>query len=46
MGRMGLGWVAQEAGDTCIHIADSNHCTAETNNFIKQLYLKKNNNKK
>ena len=28
----------KEAGDVCTHIADSFHCTAETNNTVKQLY--------
>jgi len=28
----------QEAGDVCIHIADTLCCTAETNNIVKQLY--------
>ena len=25
---------AQEGGDTCIHITDSLHCTAETNTIL------------
>ena len=29
----------QEGGDTCTHIADSLHCTVETNNIVKQLLL-------
>ena len=39
-----LSWVGwggrevQEGGDVCIHIADSLHCTAETNNIVKQFY--------
>ena len=35
MGGMagGLGEV-QEGGDICIHIADSLHCTAETNTTL------------
>ena len=28
----------QEGGDVYTHIADSLHCTAETNNIVKQLY--------
>ena len=28
-------------GDICIHTADLRHCTAETNNTIKQLYSHK-----
>ena len=31
----------QEGEDICIHIADSLHCTAETNNTVKQLYSNK-----
>ena len=29
-------WV--EGGDTCIHIADSFHCTAETNTISQSIY--------
>ena len=29
---------AHEGGDTCIHMAESLHCTAETNSIVKQLY--------
>ena len=32
---------AQGVGDICTHIADSFHCTADTNTIIKQLYSKK-----
>ena len=28
----------QKGGGICIHIADSLHCTAETNNIVKKLY--------
>ena len=28
----------QDGGAICIHIADSLHCIAETNNTVKQLY--------
>ena len=43
MGKMGGGGgrEVQEGGDICIHIADSRHCTAETNNTVKQLYANK-----
>ena len=30
--------LAEEGGDICIHIGNSLHCTAETNNIVKQLY--------
>ena len=39
MGGMEVGGRAvQEGGDICIHIADPLHCTAETNDIVKQLY--------
>ena len=28
----------QEGGDVCLHVADSLHYTAETNNTVKQSY--------
>ena len=32
---MGWGWEGgPEGGDICIHIADSLHCTAETNTAL------------
>ena len=40
----GWGWSgreAQQGEDVCIHIADSLHCTAKTNNTVKQLYSNK-----
>ena len=40
----GGGWSgreAQQGEDVCIHIADSLHCTAKTNNTVKQLYSNK-----
>ena len=36
----------QEAGDVCIHIADTLCCTAETNNIVKQLYSNNTREKK
>ena len=33
---------SKSGGDVCMHIADSLHCTAETNNIVKQLYSNKN----
>ena len=34
----GVGWEgarkAQEGGDICIHVADSLHCTTETNTIL------------
>ena len=36
----------QEGGDIDIHIADSLHCTAETNNTVKQFYSNKKNLKR
>ena len=46
---LGLGFrvrVRVRVRDICIHIADSLHCTVETNNIVKQLYsnLKKKQN--
>ena len=40
----GVEGKAQEGGDTCLHIADSHSCTAETNKNCKVviLQLKKN----
>ena len=35
---MGSGREAQGGGDICIHIADSLHCTAETNSTLKSNY--------
>ena len=35
------GGSRKEAGDVCAHIADPSHCTAETNNTVKQLYPNK-----
>ena len=32
---------AQGVGDICTHIADSFHCTADTNTITKQLYSNK-----
>ena len=34
-----------EVGDTCIHIADSFHCTTETNTILQSIYtaIKKKN---
>ena len=32
--RKGRGTEAKEGGDICIHIADSLHCTAETNTIL------------
>ena len=32
------GWKVQEGGDTCIHIADSLSCTAETNKTLESNY--------
>ena len=32
---------AQEGGDTCVHLADSLHCAAETHSIVKQLYSSK-----
>lgn len=40
MGGMGGRREAQE-GETCIHMADSQHCTAETNNIVYKLYSSK-----
>ena len=40
----GWGWSGrevQEGEDVYIHIADSLHCTAKTNNTVKQLYSNK-----
>ena len=34
----GGGRQAQEGRDICIHIADSFHCTAETNTTLKSNY--------
>ena len=34
----GGGREAQEVGDRCIHIADSLHCTAETNTPLESNY--------
>ena len=45
--RSGTGWEreVQEGGDMCAHIVDSlRHCTTETSNIPKQLYLNKNEN--
>ena len=42
--RSGTGWEreVQEGGDMCAHIVDSlRHCTTETSNIPKQLYLDK-----
>ena len=36
--RKGRGTEAKEGGDICIHIDDSLHCTAESNNIVKQSY--------
>ena len=39
---VGMGWGRredQEGGDTCIHIADSLHCTAETNTTLSSNYI-------
>ena len=33
----GEGLEIEEGGDVCIHIADSFHCTAETNTGVKKL---------
>ena len=33
----GGGREIQEGGGVCIHIAESLHCTAETNTVIKQI---------
>ena len=38
---IGVGRGAQEEGDICILIADSQCCTAETNNILKQFKIKK-----
>ena len=38
------GWdegVGRSKRDICIHTADSFHCTAESNNIVKQLYSNK-----
>ena len=35
------GREVQEGGDTCLLVAASLHCTAETNNIVKQLYANK-----
>ena len=37
MGRDG-GREVQEEGDTCIHIADSFHCTTEVNTTLQSNY--------
>ena len=39
--RVGLGWGGREAykGDTCIHIADSLCCRAETNTTLQSNYI-------
>ena len=40
---MGVGGrEVQQGGSIHIHIADSIHCTAKTNNIVKQLYSKQN----
>ena len=44
MGGMGEGREVQEGGDIGVHIADSLHCTAETN-IVKQLYSNQSINK-
>ena len=33
-GGAGVGKEAQDGGDICIHIADSLHCTTETNTTL------------
>ena len=41
MGQMGVERcerVAQDGGDTCIHIVDLLHCTAETNTTLESNY--------
>ena len=41
MGQMGVERCereAQDGGDTCIHIADLLHCTAETNPTVESNY--------
>ena len=39
---MRMEWKGSQRGeDTCIHVADSLHCTAKTNNTVKQLYSNK-----
>ena len=44
---MGVGGrEVQQGGSICIHIANSIHCTAETNNTVKQLYSKQNKTSK
>ena len=37
--RKGRGTEAKEGGDICIHIADSLHCTAETNTKYKAIII-------
>ena len=47
MGGMGgHGREVQEGRDIGIHITDSLHCTAETNNIVKQFYSNKKKNAK
>ena len=36
---MGAGREVQEGKDICTHIADSLHCTAETNTTLKAIIL-------
>ena len=38
----GGGGQLLEGEDICIHVADSLHCTAETNSIERQLYASKN----
>ena len=48
LGKWGVGEAGrevEEGGDVCIHIADSLHCTAETNTGVKKLTPIKNKNK-